>query len=64
MADVLHTDDPTAEVVMPDGRVIRNLTAEEYQASLAEAAAADDGSHPHGPPPDVIAAALARLGED
>jgi hypothetical protein len=35
MTDILNNDDPTAEVVLQDGRVVRNLTAEEYAATFA-----------------------------
>lgn len=35
MSDVLHEDDNTAEVTLEDGRVVRNLSAEEYAASYA-----------------------------
>lgn len=35
MSDVLHEDDQTASVTLEDGRVVRNLSAEEYAASYA-----------------------------
>lgn len=36
MNDVLHEDDDTAEVTLEDGRVVRNLSAEEYAATYVD----------------------------
>lgn len=52
--DVLHEDDPGRVVRMPDGRVVRNLTAEEYDATYADGGPCND--------PDAIAAALRDAG--
>jgi hypothetical protein len=41
-----------ADVTMPDGRVIRDLTAEEYDATYSD-------GEPHGIPADVLAEAEA-----
>lgn len=57
MPEPLHDDDPAAEVTTDDGRVIRNLTAEEYAATYAD-------GEPHSIPADVLAdleAEAARL---
>lgn len=35
MTDILHEDDNVASVTLDDGRVVRNLTADEYAASYA-----------------------------
>lgn len=51
-AAVLHEDDPDAAVVMPDGRVVRNLSAAEYAATWA-------GGTVHEIPSDVLAQAKA-----
>lgn len=32
----LNTDEPNRAVTMPDGRVVRNLTDDEYAATYAE----------------------------
>jgi len=47
----------SSEVTMPDGRVIRDLTDEEYDATY------DDGE-PEKIPDSVIEAVIAALGED
>lgn len=54
MTEPLHWDDPTRTVTLPDGRVIRNLTVEEYNATYAEGTT-------HGVPADVLAEAMAKL---
>lgn len=53
---VMHTDTPDSAVTLPDGRVIRNLSDEEYAATYAD-------GEPHGIPADALAAALARCDE-
>lgn len=50
MTNPLHDDDPDASVTMPDGRVVRNLTAVEYAASYAD-------GEPHTIPAEVLAQA-------
>jgi hypothetical protein len=49
----LHNDDDGQPVVMEDGRVIHNLTDEQYDATYAE-------GEPHTIPADVLDAAIAR----
>ena len=49
----LHRDEDGQPVVMPDGRVIHNLTDEQYDATYAE-------GEPHKIPDDVLAAAIER----
>jgi hypothetical protein len=46
--ETLHDDDQAAEITLGDGRVVRNLTPEEYAATYA------DGT-PHAIPGDVLA---------
>lgn len=36
MADILNDDDLRATVTLPDGRVVKNLTPEEYAATYAD----------------------------
>lgn len=50
---LLHEDDPQAEVVMPDGRVVRNLSAEEYAATYATGTVHDE--RPGSPPEPNLA---------
>lgn len=52
----LHKDEPDRSVTLPDGREVKNLTAEEYDATYAE-------GEPHTIPDDVMADALAKARE-
>lgn len=56
MPDVLHEDDPDAELRYADGSVVRNLTAEEYAATYAEGTT-------HGVPAEALQRVLAELDE-
>lgn len=47
MPKPLHDDDPDAQAVTADGRVVRNLSPDEYAASYAD-------GHPHTIPPEVL----------
>lgn len=47
-----HKDIPVRSITMPDGRVIANLTAEEYDATYI-------GGTVHEIPADALAAAIA-----
>lgn len=58
MPDVLHTDDPERTVTMPDGRVVRNLTADEYAATYADGDACNAGPERQA----AVQAALEQLG--
>lgn len=48
MTEPLHQDRDDSEVVTEDGRVVRNLSAEEYAATYAD-------GEPHSIPADVLA---------
>lgn len=58
MPAVLHQDDPARTTTGPDGRPIRNLTAEEYAATYAE------GTGGHALPDGMLETALADIRED
>lgn len=55
MTSPLHKDEPTRAVTV-EGRTVRNLSAEEYDATYAE-------GEPHTIPDDVMADALAKAKE-
>lgn len=52
----LHKDEPDRSVTLPDGREVKNLSADEYDATYAE-------GEPHTIPDDVMADALAKAKE-
>jgi hypothetical protein len=47
----VHKDDPIKSITMPDGRVIANLSDDDYNATYSQ-------GEPHQIPPDVLAAAI------
>lgn len=52
----LHEDAPDGSVTLPDGRVVRNLSDAEYEATYAEPGTTGG----HEVPADVLAEAVAR----
>lgn len=51
--ETCHNDEPDRVVQMPDGRLVRNLTPDEYAATYSE------GTPCHAIPDDVLAQAVA-----